>query len=270
MQLQVIVVVSRQLSSCGSTHLVLVLLHEVHIDSNLSGLKGRVLSELQFVVASELASKPQERLFELVVGLGTDFEVLKTLLAVELDGLYLNLTILDINLVTTKHDGDLLANANKITVPVGDVLVSHTRSDIEHDDGALTLDVVTITKTTETLLTCSIPHVETDRTAGSGEGERVDDNTNSGKILLLEFTSDVTLHEGGLAHTTITDKNALECCWIRSCHCFGEPKKNSFLQHTKKHNKKQKNTQPKKKKNKIPNKPTNQQLFNNNKVNLFI
>jgi len=136
---------------------------------------------------------------------------------VELDGLYLDLTILDIDLVTAEHDGDLLANTDKITVPVGDVLVCHTRGNIEHDDGALTLDVVAITETTETLLTGSIPHVETDGTAVSAESERVNNDTNSRKILLLEFTSDVTLYESGFTHTTITNKNAFESVKL-ICH----------------------------------------------------
>lgn len=45
-------------------------------------------------------------------------------------------------------------------MPVGDVLVSDTRGDIEHDDTALAVDVVTITETTELLLTSGIPDVE--------------------------------------------------------------------------------------------------------------
>lgn len=46
------------------------------------------------------------------------------------------------------------------TVPVGDVLVGDTGSDIEHDDTALAVDVVTITQATELLLTSGIPDVE--------------------------------------------------------------------------------------------------------------
>jgi hypothetical protein len=49
-----------------------------------------------------------------------------------------------------------------LTVPVGDVLVGDTRSDIEHDDTALAVDVVTVTETTELLLTCGVPDIELD------------------------------------------------------------------------------------------------------------
>lgn len=45
-------------------------------------------------------------------------------------------------------------------MPVGDVLVGNTRGNIEHDDTALAVDIVSISKTTELLLTSSIPHIE--------------------------------------------------------------------------------------------------------------
>jgi hypothetical protein len=45
-------------------------------------------------------------------------------------------------------------------VPVGNVLVGDTGGNIEHDDTGLTVDVVTITETTELLLTGGIPDIE--------------------------------------------------------------------------------------------------------------
>jgi hypothetical protein len=45
-------------------------------------------------------------------------------------------------------------------MPVGDVLVGDTRGNIKHDDTAVSVDVVSITKTTKLLLTGSIPDVE--------------------------------------------------------------------------------------------------------------
>lgn len=51
-----------------------------------------------------------------------------------------------------------------LTVPVGNVLVGDTGGHIEHDDTALAVDVVTITETTELLLSSSVPHVELDLT----------------------------------------------------------------------------------------------------------
>ena len=49
-------------------------------------------------------------------------------------------------------------------MPVGDVLVGNTGSNIEHDDTTLAVDVVAITETTELLLTSSIPDIELDST----------------------------------------------------------------------------------------------------------
>ena len=49
-------------------------------------------------------------------------------------------------------------------MPVGDVFVGDARGDVEHDNATLALDVVTIPKTTELLLTSGIPDVEADGT----------------------------------------------------------------------------------------------------------
>lgn len=46
------------------------------------------------------------------------------------------------------------------TVPVGNVLVGNTGSNIEHDDTALAVNVVAIAQTTELLLTSGIPDIE--------------------------------------------------------------------------------------------------------------
>jgi hypothetical protein len=47
-------------------------------------------------------------------------------------------------------------------VPVGDVLVCDAGSDVEHDDAALAVDVVSVAETTELLLPSSIPDIELD------------------------------------------------------------------------------------------------------------
>ena len=47
-------------------------------------------------------------------------------------------------------------------MPVGDVLVGDAGCDIEHDDTALAVDIVSITKTSKLLLSCGIPDVELD------------------------------------------------------------------------------------------------------------
>ena len=49
-------------------------------------------------------------------------------------------------------------------MPVGDVLVGDARGDVEHDDTALAVDVVAVTKTTELLLSSGVPDIELDLT----------------------------------------------------------------------------------------------------------
>lgn len=72
-------------------------------------------STYELSVADKLSCEPEERLLEVVVGLGRDVVVLEVLLAVESDGLGLDLALLDIDLVAGQDNGDVLANANEIT-----------------------------------------------------------------------------------------------------------------------------------------------------------
>jgi hypothetical protein len=48
------------------------------------------------------------------------------------------------------------------TVPVGDVLVGDARCNIEHDDAALAVDIVTVSQSPELLLSCCVPDIELD------------------------------------------------------------------------------------------------------------
>ncbi len=47
-------------------------------------------------------------------------------------------------------------------MPVGDVLVGDSGGDIEHDDAALSIDVVSISQAAKLFLPCGIPHIELD------------------------------------------------------------------------------------------------------------
>lgn len=47
-------------------------------------------------------------------------------------------------------------------MPVGHVLVGDTGGHVEHDDTAVTVDVVSVAETTELLLTGGIPDIELD------------------------------------------------------------------------------------------------------------
>ena len=61
-----------------------------------------------------------------------------------------------------------------------------------------TLDVVTVTETTELLLTGCVPDIESEGTAVGVENKGVDLDTQSCNVFLFELTSQVTFHKGGL------------------------------------------------------------------------
>ena len=92
---------------------------------------------------------------------------------VEVDLLDLNLTLLDVDLVTDEDDRNVLTHTLEITIPDWYILVSNATSHVKHDDGTLALDVVTVTETTKLLLASSIPHVEAEGTTVGVEVERV-------------------------------------------------------------------------------------------------
>lgn len=177
--LQVIILLGKRHGS-GVVQLLVVLVHKSSIDLNLSWGQSGGGNELQILVTSQLTGQPEEGLLEVVVGLGRDVVVLEGLLAVEVNCLGLDLTLLDIDLVTAENNWDVLADTDEITVPVGDVLVCDTGGKIEHDDTALSVDVVTIAKTSELLLTSSVPGVEDDLAEVGGEAQRVDLDTQGG------------------------------------------------------------------------------------------
>jgi hypothetical protein len=66
-------------------------------------------------VANELACQPEEGLLEVIIGLGRNIIVLQVLLSVEGDCLGLDLSLLDINLVSGEDDGDTLADTDQVT-----------------------------------------------------------------------------------------------------------------------------------------------------------
>lgn len=179
-------------------------------DGDLRGGKERSLNKGQVGIVDHAAEEPDERLLELIVALGRDVVVLKVLLAVESDLLGLDLAIADIDFVADKDDGDGLANTSQILVPLGDVGVSDARADIEHDDTTVSTDIVSIAETTELFLTSSVPNIEFDLTMICEEGHGVDLDTESGDVALLKLTSQVALHEGSLADTTVADKDEFE------------------------------------------------------------
>jgi hypothetical protein len=182
----------------------------VFVEGDLGGGEDGGLSKSEVGVVHEAAEEPHKRLLELVVRLSTDVVVLEVLLAVEGNLLGFDFAVFDVDLVTDEHDGDVLADTGQILVPLGHIGVGDSGAHIEHDDAAVATNVVTIAETTELLLTCGVPNVELDLAVGGEERHGVHLNTEGSDVLLLKLTSQVTLDEGGLSDTAITDEDELE------------------------------------------------------------
>ena len=174
------------------------------IESDFNRSEDGGLHKHQVGVVGKTTEEPNEGLFELVVALGGDVVVLEVLLAVEGDLLGLDLAVLDIDLVAHEHDGDVLADASQVLVPLGHVGVGDARADVEHDDAAVAADVVAVAQASELFLARGIPHVEQDLPVVREEGHRVNFNTKCGDVLLFELTSQVALNEGRLADASVT------------------------------------------------------------------
>ena len=65
-------------------------------------------------------------------------------------------------------------------MPVRDVLVRDSRRHVEHDDSALSLDIIPITKSTKLLLSGGVPYVEADGTEVCVKGEGMNLDANCG------------------------------------------------------------------------------------------
>lgn len=152
----------------------------LHVELHLRGLEGGLFHKVAVGVTRELAGNVEKGLFEVVVGLGRDVIVLQVFLAVEKDVLGLDFAVIAINLVTDQHNGNVLAHAHEILVPMRHILVSDTRSHVKENDRSLSSNVVSISQTTELLLTGSVPAVEDNGAEIGRKGQRVHFHTHRG------------------------------------------------------------------------------------------
>lgn len=136
------IVLVRKGNSLSLLHLILHLAHLGRIDLDLRRSQGRRLDKGECGFGDKLAGDPEEGLLEVVVTLRAELVVLQRLFSMECDGLGLDFAILDIDLVTTQNNGDVLAHPDEIAMPLRDILVSHSTSDIEHDNRSVSLNAI--------------------------------------------------------------------------------------------------------------------------------
>eukprot|EP00628_Pelagophyceae_sp_CCMP2097_P041750 CAMPEP_0184243558 /NCGR_PEP_ID=MMETSP0977-20130417/337_1 /TAXON_ID=483370 /ORGANISM="non described non described, Strain CCMP2097" /LENGTH=259 /DNA_ID=CAMNT_0026548827 /DNA_START=101 /DNA_END=877 /DNA_ORIENTATION=- len=221
--LEVVVVVGGQRDGRRFPELLLVPRRVVGVDVELGRRQRGRLDEVQVVVAAELARQPKKRLLEVVVRLGRNVVVLQVLLAVERNLLRLDLAVLDLHLVARQHDRDVLADARQVAVPVWYILVRDSAGDVEHDDGALALDVVAVAQAAEALLARRVPDIEFDRSAVGVEDQRVDLDAERSDVLLLELARQVALDERRLPDAAVADEDQLKLGHLHR-HCCATSK----------------------------------------------
>jgi hypothetical protein len=84
------------------------------------------MNNLKINLPNESSEEPDEGFLELIVRLGRNIVVLEILLSVESNLLGLDLSVLNIDLVSNENDGDVLTDSDEILVPLGDILVGNS------------------------------------------------------------------------------------------------------------------------------------------------
>jgi hypothetical protein len=69
---------------------------------------------------------------------------LKIALTVECDLAGLDFSVLLVNLVSDKDDGDVVTDTGEILIPLRHILVGNSGGDIKHDDRGMGTNVVTL------------------------------------------------------------------------------------------------------------------------------
>lgn len=89
---------------------------------------------------SQTPSQPKEGLLKVVIRSSRDVVVLKISFSMELNVLRFNLSLLNVDFITDEDDGDVVTDTSDITMPVWDIFISDTRSDIKHDNSTFAFD----------------------------------------------------------------------------------------------------------------------------------
>jgi len=88
-------------------------------------------------------------------------------------------------------------------MPIRYVFVGDAGCHVEHDDGALALDVVPVAESAEFFLAGGVPDVELDGAAVGVEEEGVDFDSEGGDVFLFEFPGEMAFDEGCFADSAI-------------------------------------------------------------------
>lgn len=141
---------------------------------------------------------------------------LQILFPVENNSFCFDFSVFDIHFVTTQNNRDAFTNAYQVSMPVGDIFVSDAGRNVEHNYGALSLDIVSVSKSSKFFLTGCIPYVKSDRPTVCVEYEGMHFNAKRSYVSFLELSSQMSFDECGLASASVPNQDAFECGHIIS------------------------------------------------------
>lgn len=190
------------------------LLNSLLVHDNLCWIESDILNKIEIWVTNKLSKKIQERFLELIVRLGRYIIVLQVSLSVNGDLIGLDLSVLDISLVSNKTNWDIWSNLDKVIEPLQDVLVGLPACKIEHDDAALRANIVAFSELSELLLTSSVPDLNSYLSMSGVEYDLSNTGSLGWYVGLDEVSAVVSLDKGGLADSTVSDQNKLECRYV--------------------------------------------------------
>ena len=68
-----------------------------------------------------------------------------------------NFSVFLIDFVSDENDGDVVTDSGEVLVPLGDVLVGDSGGDVEHDNGSMSSNVVSLSESSQFFLSSCVP-----------------------------------------------------------------------------------------------------------------
>jgi hypothetical protein len=122
----------------------------------------------------------------------------------------LDLSILNIGLVSDKTNGNIRTHLGKVLVPFIDISISVSGGEVKHDESTVSLDVVTLSQLSKFLLASSVPNVKGDLSKVGVKDNGSDLGSLCWDVWFLEVTSIMSLGKGCLSDTSISDQDKFE------------------------------------------------------------
>lgn len=121
--------------------------------------------------------------------------------------LWLDLTVLNVNLISAQNNWYVAAGAHQITIPVGHILIGGPRGHIEEDNGTLRLNVIALAQATKFFLPGRIPDMELYWSSTRVKFQWMHLHSHGGQISLLKLAGHVTFDKCCLSRASIANQH---------------------------------------------------------------